>query len=1056
MARDRGEPAGGPLSRPAWIGWIAQQGEMGARVAAYDWASTPLGPIEDWSTTLRTSAMLCVGSLFPMSVRWGPELTLIYNDACREVYGAERYERGLGRPTVEVWADVSDVVTERIASSLRHGRAYFAVDRLVPMNRRVPLEETYFTFSYTPIVDDDATVRGVYSTFIETTREVLAARRLRTLASLGRDLGACRTESELAKVAVRGLADNRADHPAGALYRAPDPGQDAGAPLASFGEALPAAQVTALVRACLAEGRPQHSDVAPDAGLHVAGLHAHGIWDPDGDAATHVLVLAHHASRPWDEAYETYVSLLATTLGSALLSQAELRAERMRAARASALGQAKSAFLAGISHELRTPLALIAAPLRDAIERTAEPEQRRALEMAEANVTRLSHMVDSMLDFSRLEAGRLVPQITPTDVALLIRGLAASFAPAFERGGLEFVCEACDLSRPALADRDIVERIVSNLLSNALKFTATGSVRLVLAEESRGYRIDVTDTGLGIDPKDHQRVFAGFARLPPKPGARASIGAGIGLAMVRQLAGVLGGSVTLASKLGEGSTFSVHLPFEPPAYPDAPGQSLIPRPVSTFVAEVDSWTPPVAPSRAPANGPRLLVVEDDPQLAGFLADSLSDTYRVETAPDGTAALAAMRRDCPDIVLSDLTMPGVDGLGLLDGIRDDPALRDVPVLLLSSRVGIEHSASALGRGADDYVTKPFTMADLRARLEANLARVRERSLDNAWRRAVMSGISDGVLVFDAEGEVLEINRAFTDLLGYSMADGPIRAPYPWWPTPEEDAEAADAIRRSHEAALAGEYVSGEFLFYDRDRNPVWVWTTGARVLHEQTGLSASVRTVRDIRREKAAQERRATAARVSADFGALDDLATLLSAAEYGFELLFFGISTIRLSVPGRPDVWFSSGRARAAEELPPEVATGLAGSPSPDTTSLRPGILLVPQTTTHASRAWIQFPRPRRIGVDEMIVADLLAQSFGVAVDRVIVSERAADREANLQQAVESHRLIGQAIGILVERHRILPNEAFDLLKAASQKRNLKLRDIAARVIETGAEPSEA
>jgi hypothetical protein len=402
------------------------------------------------------------------------------------------------------------------------------------------------------------------------------------------------------------------------------------------------------------------------------------------------------------------------------------------------------------------------------------------------------------------------------------------------------------------------------------------------------------------------------------------------------------------------------------------------------------------------------------------------------------------------------MPGTDGLGLLDAVREDPALREVPVLLLSSRVGVEHAASALARGADDYVTKPFTMADLRARLESNLTRVRERSLDAAWRHAVMSGLNDGVVVFDAEGEVLEVNRAFTELLGYSMADGPIRAPYPWWPTAEESPDAAASLARAHEVALAGEPVSGEFLFYDRDRNPIWVWSTGSRVLHEQSGLSASVRTVRDIHREKMAQERRATAARVSADFAALDDLATLLSAAEYGFELLFFGVSTIQLSVPGRPDVWFSSGQAHEGDALPPEVAAGLGGRPSADTQSLRPGILLVPQTTTHACRAWIQFPRPRRIGVDEMIVADLLAQSFAVAVDRVIISERAADREANLQQAVDSHRLIGQAIGILVERHRIKPNEAFDRLKAASQTRNLKLRDIAARVIETGAEPTEA
>ena len=177
-------------------------------------------------------------------------------------------------------------------------------------------------------------------------------------------------------------------------------------------------------------------------------------------------------------------------------------------------------------------------------------------------------------------------------------------------------------------------------------------------------------------------------------------------------------------------------------------------------------------------------------------------------------------------------------------------------------------------------------------------------------------------------------------------------------------------------------------------------------------------------------------------------------AEHGFELLFDGNSTIQVDIVRR--YLFSGGRAIEGAEVSAEVLTGLAGVRNADTVNLRPGILLVPETSTTGARAWVQFPRPRRISTDEMIAADLLAQAFGLAVDRLVAQQRAADQQANLELAMESHRLIGQAVGILVERHRLLPGQAFDRLKQASQNRNLKLRELAARVIESGAEPDRA
>lgn len=324
----------------------------------------------------------------------------------------------------------------------------------------------------------------------------------------------------------------------------------------------------------------------------------------------------------------------------------------------------------------------------------------------------------------------------------------------------------------------------------------------------------------------------------------------------------------------------------------------------------------------------------------------------------------------------------------------------------------------------------------------------------WGHAVIRAIQDGAVLFDSRGLVLETNSRFTDLLDYSLEDGPLQPPYPWWPTEDEDADALAAVRQMHEAAQQGVEFAGELRLFGRDRHPLWVSVSSARVA-TRDGETVTVCTLRDVTRQREARERRAMAAQISADFSSVDDFDTLLAVAEHGFNTLFDGNCTTQIVIDERT-LLISSGIEVTPESLSEQIRTGLGGNPNPDTTSLRPGILLVPRSSKAGCRAWIQFPRPRRIGVEEMIVADLLAQAFALAVDRFLVAQEAADRESNLQIAVQSHRMIGQAIGILIERHRLSPGEAFAQLKTASQNRNLKLRELARRVIETGQEPGDA
>ncbi|MBN9103991.1 MAG: response regulator [Propionibacteriaceae bacterium] len=1042
-----GDPASSSRRDPStpWWAGLERRGEMGRRFVEFDWAGTELGPLDAWPLELRVAVDLCLGTLFPTSLRVGDTLRMVYNDACREVYGEARFQDALGQPAADVWPETTAQVGDLIATVKETGRPYFFSDRPLYLNRVVDSEECYFTLCFSALDAEDGSVLAVVATFVETTRQVLAERRLSTLARVGRAVSQSGTEAELARAALPVLAENAADHPSGALYRAPRASAARAAPLAEFGRVEDAAAVLTLVEHCRSAAAVQHDGT----------LHAFPIIAPEQESPSHVLVLRHNDARPWDAELDTYFGLLATTIGAALIDQGELWAERRQVARAAALDAAKSAFFAGVNHELRTPLSLISAPVEALSERRGElpPDVVRHVDLVRSNAARLARMVDAMLDFSRMEAGRLLPDLDSVTVSEQIRTLATAFAPAVEQAGLRFVVDVPELSRAALVDADFLERIVLNLLSNAVKFTATGTVELRLVEDGDRYQIAVTDTGPGIDAEDHERIFSRFERIAPPAGARAPWGAGIGLAMVRQLTGLLGGTVTLRSAPGEGSTFTVRLPFVPPLDPGTRGQSVTPRRVESFLAELER---PAEPATGEDDGrPRLLIVEDDGQMASFLADSLADSYRVEIATDGESGLAVLRERRPDIVLSDVAMPGMDGVELVRRVRADPALRDLPVLLLSAHSDDHSSASGLDSGADDYIGKPFTIVDVRARLAAHLSRARERSLDADWRRAALSGIRDGVLVLDSDGLVIEMNQAFTDLVGYSMDDGPLRPPYPWWPTEQEDPEALAELRRALAELADGVQGSGEFRIYRRDRRPLWVWIGGGRVRHQQSGLTAAVRTVRAIDRERAARERRLAAAQVSADFSSADDLDTLLGAAEHGFSVLFDGGSTVRLKLNGK-ELLISGGLQVTAENLPEQVSTGLAGEPSADATSLRPGILLVPRSAETDCRAWIQFPSPRRIWPDEMIVADLLAQAFALAVDRVVAAETAADRETNLEHAVESQRLVGQAVGILIERHRISPNEAFQLLRSASQNRNLKLREVASRVIETGLEPDDA
>jgi PAS domain S-box-containing protein len=603
-----------------------------------------------------------------------------------------------------------------------------------------------------------------------------------------------------------------------------------------------------------------------------------------------------------------------------------------------------------------------------------------------------------------------------------------------------------------------------------VKYTPQGSVALSVRLADGDVQVTVCDTGIGIHADDVERAFARFERLPAAAGARSHEGAGIGLAMVQQLTELMGGEVTVTSEVGRGSTFTVRLPALPPAAVRGTrtgSSTMTPRRVDDFLREVQTWQHPTRSGVAPdtsrgtstsrSGRPRLVVAEDNADLRAYLGDVLGHEYDVELVPDGRAALEAARRETPDLVLSDVLMPELDGYALVDAIRQEPALTGVPVVLLSARAGDTETSTALGAGADDYLVKPFSVLELRARVASNLERAAARSQDASWRRAVTDGLHDALLVLDLDGTVLEVNDRFTGLLGWSASEGPFGRPYPWDGTdpgsPAGFAGAVDLATTSNEGSGAVEAV-----LLRRDGRRV---VGSVRVSTVQGGRGRPSRllaTVRDVTAEHEARTRRARAAALSAELGSAEELTDVVAAAVAGLSVLFAGDATVSVVV-GKDEQVFTVTGPVAAGDLDPRVAGRLdepeGGGEETAAEGDVDGILLTAGGGAPRCRVWVSFPAARAVTTDERIAGDLLVQALALACDRVVAATSFAEREQHLRRAVESHEEIGQAVGILVERHRWTPTTAFEHLKRASQDHNIKLREVAQRIIESGAVPGD-
>jgi PAS domain S-box-containing protein len=793
--------------------------EMARRMRALDWANeTDLGSPARWPESLRTAVSICLTSRFPIVLWWGPNLTLLYNDAYIPLLGPGKHPQSLGRPGREAWAEIWDTIGPMLEGVMQSAVATWSENLLLFLHRRLAREECYFTFSYSPILAGDvSSVGGIFCAVTETTEYVVGGRRLATLRELGRRTAKVTTAEAACEQAAEVLRENPYDVPFAALYLIDDYHRAhragavrIGADADSFPEVADLEDEAASpwpLRAAWEERRqmdlPLHGDLSdgawPEPASRAVVL---PVVAPGLDALGGVLIVGISPRLVLDEAYRGFLLSVAAQIGVAVADAHAYEVERCRAEALAELDRAKTAFFSNVSHEFRTPLTLLLGPLEDALASEAlPPEQRTALDVAHRNSLRLLKLVNTLLDFSRIEAGRVDATFEQTDVSAYTAELASVFRSAVERAGLSLSVRCTPVQAPVFVDREMWEKIVLNLLSNAFKFTLQGGISVGTAERDGVVELTVRDTGTGIPAEELPHVFERFHRVRGSQG-RTHEGTGIGLALVSELVKLHGGTVTAQSAVGHGSTFTVTIPTgSAHIAPERIGAKRMLASTAlgagAYIEEAIRWLPdgldrPAASPRVESltavstAGARVLVADDNVDMRDYVARLLRQYWDVEAVADGAAALEAIRRSPPDLVLTDVMMPRLDGIGLLRAIREDADLRALPVILLSARAGEESRVEGLEVGADDYLVKPFSARELLARVNAHLemARVRREASADRERATEVLRREEArfrTLVEATAGIVwhADVSGGVTESPGLGAFTGQARAEYLGW-------------------------------------------------------------------------------------------------------------------------------------------------------------------------------------------------------------------------------------------------------------------------------------
>ncbi|HLY40968.1 MAG TPA: ATP-binding protein [Terracidiphilus sp.] len=740
---------------------------MSELVRNFDWSTTPLGPIESWPDSLKIPVRVLLTSRFSMWMAWGPELTALYNDSYARTTLGKKHPWALGRPAREVWPEIWSEIGPLIERVMETGEACWEEAMQLFLERSGYQEETYHTFSYSPLAGPDHKITGMLCVVMEETERVISDRQLAALSALSGALSGAITEQDVYAGIERGLVDQK-DMPCTLTYLFDEKGEKLRL-VARTGIASDHPAASPLIDAASLEAPwPIHLILDARRAITVDDLAScfpvlpTGCWDKPPARArlvpiartgqeqpAGVFITALNPYRQLDANYAGFLDLAAGQIAASITSARAYEQERQRAESLAELDRAKTAFFSSMSHELRTPLTLILGPVEDSLT-SQSPPSTESLEMLHRNALRLLKLVNGLLDFVRIEAGRMRANYEATDLSLLTVQLASLFRSAVERGGLSLAVDCPPLPEPVFVDREMWEKIVLNLLSNALKSTFEGEIRITLRAHRDEVQLSVADTGTGVSQEDLPHLFERFTRIE-RARRRSYEGSGIGLALVRELVEMHHGSVRVESTPGEGTQFFVSLPLGTNHLSQGHGAVREAEPVAlrgsaaAYVQEALGWLPDPRRLGGEVTGilddsagdidssvakPAILIVDDNIDVRDYLQSLLRWRFHLQVAENGRQALEQIARSRPDLVLTDVMMPEMDGIAFIAALRDNPATQGIPVIMLTARAGEESRIEGIDSGADDYLSKPFSARELVARVEAQLklASLRRRAIE----------------------------------------------------------------------------------------------------------------------------------------------------------------------------------------------------------------------------------------------------------------------------------------------------------------------------------------
>jgi signal transduction histidine kinase len=738
-----------------------------------NWQVGKLGHINEWPEQLVTAFQLCLHSKFSMFIAWGKEHYLLYNDAALPCLGNDKHPQAFGNPAAEVWHQtwqqaipvINQVYATRAAYKLEHS--------LMFINKEVCAQENYSTFSISPIFNANQQIAGLLIVAANTTEMVLAHRRIQMLNQLNASEHSTDCFKHNCSHIKAALESNLADIPCSALYVLQKESAifklcslTGFTPQAALPDQFDGDAVSTLPWSFAAscQNKNHHLlelDKLPVIVPKKLGRHTptrvlvKAIFFAQQDQPIGFIILGLSPHLVLDEDYTNYLNSICDSINRILNNILNNEIERQSLEKLARLDAAKTIFFTNVSHEFRTPLTLIHAPIEDALYALAHGNFKVLypyLKTIQRNALRLHKLVNRLLDFARIEANRLQPELELVNLSQITTDLASVFRSIIERAGLKYEINCEPLPSSVQIDRDMWEKIVLNIISNAFKFTFQGKISVCVTAENEFAKLIITDTGIGIAPADMPKLFERFQRIEVTR-ARTHESSGIGLALVKELIEMLNGTIQVESSPGVGTTVTVRIPFvnqekQISLKPTVPNTIQTTLQTEAYVEEATRWLESPTDTQALTKtikrkknsdtaGSRILIAEDNPDMREYLTNILAaQNWNVVQAKDGAHALQLMKQTPVDLIVSDVMMPTMNGITLLRTLRQHEKWQKTPIILLSACASEDSRLLGFDEGADDYLIKPFSAREVIARIKAHLLIAKRYQLEkeNAELRA----------------------------------------------------------------------------------------------------------------------------------------------------------------------------------------------------------------------------------------------------------------------------------------------------------------------------------